>query len=465
MRLTTSPACLSARGSIAHSHLLGRLSKASYAQFYQTTREAVAVCLYEATESPIPINSALLDDKLGAGYGGAVYGVPALAGRVLSLEGGSKHLEIKGETASDRLKPGLHTPCPSFALALHLGFERAQSLEERRFGSGPPQAFDLGRFGFDLLGDLARVVMIIGQCGMHFRQREICVLPRNLLGRPTAPLVVHDYHGHPCAWMSLQPGWFAGILYDMRVGQLYRHESKVADWIEDVNWTLDTGSSSHYGDSARNPLQIRSPAAPQTSPSRERTRAHPPGFFTKEKTNASAPKRELDAAQSHPKPPQGHHRATTEPPQSHILWSTEPPQGHPKATPRPPTPARLNASLMQPRATQSHLKATSRPPQGHLKATTEPYTLEYRATPRLPQGYPKATSRLPQGYPKATPRLPQGYLKATSRLPQGYPKATPKPGERGESREMGWGSGVFLSSRSTRRPRSAQPAAPAQRHE
>jgi hypothetical protein len=38
--------------------------------------------------------------------------------------------------------------------------------------------------------------------------------------------------------MSLQPSWFAGILYDMRVGQLYRHESKVADWIEDVNWTL-----------------------------------------------------------------------------------------------------------------------------------------------------------------------------------------------------------------------------------
>jgi hypothetical protein len=72
-------------------------------------REPVTVCLYEATESPIPINSVLLDDKLGAGYGGAVYGVPALAGRVLSLEGGSKHLEIKGESGSDRLKPELHT--------------------------------------------------------------------------------------------------------------------------------------------------------------------------------------------------------------------------------------------------------------------------------------------------------------------------------------------------------------------
>ena len=44
-----------------------------------------------------------------------MYGVQALAGRALSLEGGSKHLEIHGETASDRLKPGLHTLCPSFA--------------------------------------------------------------------------------------------------------------------------------------------------------------------------------------------------------------------------------------------------------------------------------------------------------------------------------------------------------------
>src|ERR1035441_8378280 len=45
----------------------------------------------------------------------AVYGVPALAGGVRSLEGGSQHLEIHDETASDRLKPGLHTLCPSFA--------------------------------------------------------------------------------------------------------------------------------------------------------------------------------------------------------------------------------------------------------------------------------------------------------------------------------------------------------------
>ena len=45
----------------------------------------------------------------------AVYGVPASAGRMPSLEGGSRHLEIHDETASDRLKPGLHTLCPSFA--------------------------------------------------------------------------------------------------------------------------------------------------------------------------------------------------------------------------------------------------------------------------------------------------------------------------------------------------------------
>jgi hypothetical protein len=46
---------------------------------------------------------------------GAVYGVPALAGKVVSLEGGSKHLEFRAETAPDRLKPGLPTRCPPCA--------------------------------------------------------------------------------------------------------------------------------------------------------------------------------------------------------------------------------------------------------------------------------------------------------------------------------------------------------------
>jgi hypothetical protein len=56
-------------------------------------------------------------------------GVPALAGKVLPFEGGSKHSEIKGETASDRLKPGLHTLSSSFASEIC-------GLEHRR--SGPP---------------------------------------------------------------------------------------------------------------------------------------------------------------------------------------------------------------------------------------------------------------------------------------------------------------------------------------
>ena len=38
----------------------------------------------------------------------AVHGVPALAGRVLLSEADSVHCDIHGETASDRLKPGLH---------------------------------------------------------------------------------------------------------------------------------------------------------------------------------------------------------------------------------------------------------------------------------------------------------------------------------------------------------------------
>ena len=66
--------------------------------------------------------SARFDNKRGLG---AVYGVPALAGKVLSLEGGSKHLEIQGETASGRLKPGLQTlaslPLGVFALTAVLG--------------------------------------------------------------------------------------------------------------------------------------------------------------------------------------------------------------------------------------------------------------------------------------------------------------------------------------------------------
>jgi len=38
----------------------------------------------------------------------SAHGVPALAGGVLLLDRGSIRREISGETASDRLKPGLH---------------------------------------------------------------------------------------------------------------------------------------------------------------------------------------------------------------------------------------------------------------------------------------------------------------------------------------------------------------------
>ena len=43
---------------------------------------------------------------------GAVPGVPALAGSVLSLERGAKYLEIQVEPPSHQLKPELHTRCP-----------------------------------------------------------------------------------------------------------------------------------------------------------------------------------------------------------------------------------------------------------------------------------------------------------------------------------------------------------------
>src|ERR1022692_481133 len=38
---------------------------------------------------------------------------PGFSRQGVGFEGGSKHLEIQGGTVSDRLKPGLHTQCPS----------------------------------------------------------------------------------------------------------------------------------------------------------------------------------------------------------------------------------------------------------------------------------------------------------------------------------------------------------------
>jgi hypothetical protein len=41
---------------------------------------------------------------------GSAYGVPALAGRMLPFESSSTESKIHDETASDRLKRGLHAP-------------------------------------------------------------------------------------------------------------------------------------------------------------------------------------------------------------------------------------------------------------------------------------------------------------------------------------------------------------------
>jgi hypothetical protein len=48
---------------------------------------------------------------------------------------------------------------------------------------------------------------------------------------------------------------------------------------------------------------------------------------------------------------------------------------------------------------QSHPK----PPQGHPKATPRPPQGHPKATPRLPQGYPKAPPKPPSGDPQAIP--------------------------------------------------------------
>ena len=91
--------------------------------------------------------SARFDNKRGLVAG---YGVPALASRILSLEGGSKHLEIQGETVSGRLKPGLHTLCPSFACEIsplgtlrviegHLQRAIGQALRPRQHNADQPE--------------------------------------------------------------------------------------------------------------------------------------------------------------------------------------------------------------------------------------------------------------------------------------------------------------------------------------
>src|ERR1035438_3973961 len=65
-----------------------------------------------------------------------------------------------------------------------------------------------------------------------------------------------------------------------------------------------------------------------------------------------------------------------------------------------------------PKPPQGHLKATSRPPQGHIVGIDSGVQSHTKATPRLHQGSTKAPTRLPQGSHKAPTRLPQGYPKA-----------------------------------------------------
>ena len=73
------------------------------------------------------------DNQRGLGAG---YGVPALAGRALSLGGGSKYLPINGETPSHRLQPGLHT-LPSTGAVPQCPC-RQGSGDKRRHWTAPP---------------------------------------------------------------------------------------------------------------------------------------------------------------------------------------------------------------------------------------------------------------------------------------------------------------------------------------
>src|ERR1039458_8720167 len=66
---------------------------------------------------------------------------------------------------------------------------------------------------------------------------------------------------------------------------------------------------------------------------------------------------------------------------------------------------------------QSHPK----PPQGHHKATTRPYTRHRLRSTKPPQGHPKAPPRLHQGSTKAPPMRPQSHPQATPKLSGGLP--------------------------------------------
>src|ERR1035438_6792173 len=62
-----------------------------------------------------------------------------------------------------------------------------------------------------------------------------------------------------------------------------------------------------------------------------------------------------------------------------------------------------------------------KPPQGHLKATSRPYSRHRLRSTKPHQSHPKAPPRLHQGSHKAPTRLPQGFTKATPKPHQSQP--------------------------------------------
>jgi hypothetical protein len=56
-------------------------------------------------------------------------------------------------------------------LTLGLGFERAQALQQQRFGSRPAHSLDLSPFRLDLAINLFSMIVVIGERRVHFRQR------------------------------------------------------------------------------------------------------------------------------------------------------------------------------------------------------------------------------------------------------------------------------------------------------
>src|ERR1019366_426056 len=101
-------------------------------------------------------------------------------------------------------------------------------------------------------------------------------------------------------------------------------------------------------------------------------------------------------AASHPKPPQGHHKATTRPYTRHRLRSTKPPQGHPQATPK---------------RHQSHPHATPKLSTSQVHARKKPTAREPadgESTPcayRVERLWQSGVSRVAGGGPPGPPNI------------------------------------------------------------